>query len=149
MPSGGLHSPTNPAAVSGPGALSQRTDGAPQPNMQLPNAKYGEQKDFQSIQGGAPMGQPASPTGATGGADTPQMPTEFGAPTQNPNEPVTAGAAVGAGAGPDALNLPKGDTPQEIRARYGPILPALIAESQSQYATQAYKDSVSALLALF
>jgi hypothetical protein len=77
------------------------------------------------------------------------MPTQFGAPTQNPGEPVTAGAAVGPGAGPDALNLPKGDTPQEIRQKYGPILPALIAESQSQYATQAYKDSVAALLALF
>ena len=148
MASGGLHQPTNPAAVSGPGALSQRTDGAPQPNMQLPNAKYGEQKDFQSIQGGAPMGSPAGATPPAGGAPV-QMPTEFGAPTQNPNEPVTAGAAAGLGAGPDALNLPKGDTPAEIRQKYGPILPALIAESQSQYATQAYKDSVSALLALF
>jgi len=118
--------------------------------MQLPNAKYGEQKDFQSIQGGAPMGSPASPTGANAGGGPPvQMPTEFGAPTQNPNEPVTAGAAAGLGAGPDALNLPKGDTPAEIRQKYGPILPALIAESQSQYATQAYKDSVAALLALF
>jgi len=116
--------------------------------MQLPNAKYGEQADFQSIQGGAPMGSPASPTGATGGTP-PEMPTGFSAPTQNPNEPVTAGASVGAGADQSALNLPKGDTPQEIRARYGPILPALIAESQSQYATQAYKDSVAALLALF
>jgi hypothetical protein len=77
------------------------------------------------------------------------MPTEFGAPTQSPNEPVTAGAAVGPGVDQSALNLPKGDTPAEIRRRYGPILPALIAESQSQYATQSYKDSVAALLALF
>ena len=146
MPSGGLHSPTNPASVSGPGALSQRTD---QPKMALTDAKYGEQRDFQSIQGGAPMGQPAGPpAGAAGGAPA-EMPTGFGAPTQNPNEPVTAGAAAGLGAGPDALNLPKGDTPAEIRQKYGPILPALIAESQSQYATQAYKDSVAALLALF
>ena len=149
MPSGGLHAPTNPASVSGPGALSQRTDGAPQPKMALPDAKYGEQKDFQSIQGGAPMGSPASPAGATGGGVTPQMPTQFGAPTANPNEPVTAGAAVGPGVDQSALNLPKGDTPAEIRQKYGPILPALIAESQSQYATQAYKDSVAALLALF
>ena len=117
--------------------------------MVLPDAKYGEQRDFQSIQGGAPMGQPAGPPAGSGGAAPAEMPTGFAAPTQNPNEPVTAGAAVGAGADQSALNLPKGDTPEELRRKYGPILPALLAESQSQYATQAYKDSVAALLALF
>jgi hypothetical protein len=118
--------------------------------MALTDAKYGEQRDFQSIQGGAPMGSPASPMGASpsGGAPA-EMPVGFGASTANPNEPVTAGAAVGAGADRSALNLPKGDTPEELRRKYGPILPALLAESQSQYATQAYKDSVAALLALF
>ena len=148
-PSGGLHPPTNPAQVSGPGSLSQRTDGANQ--AQLSDAKYGEQKSFQSIQGGAPLNGPmgAQPGAAPQAAAPVEMPTGFGAPTQNPNEPVTAGAAAGPGAGPDALNLPKGDTPAEIRAKYGPILPALIAEAQSQYATQAYRDSVTALLALF
>ena len=145
MPSGGDHPPVNPASVSGPGALSQRTD---QPKMALTDAKYGEQRDFQSIQGGAPMGQPAGPPAGPGGAPA-EMPVGFGAPTANPNEPVTAGAAVGAGADQSALNLPKGDTPEELRRRYGPILPALIAESQSQYATQSLKDSVAALLALF
>ena len=148
MPSGGLHSPTNPASVSGPGALSQRTDGK-QPVMALPNAKYGENKDFQAVESGAPMGSPpGSPTPGSGGAPA-EMPVGFGAPTANPNEPVTAGAAVGPGVDQSALNLPKGDTPQELRQKYGPILPALIAESQSQFATQAYKDSVAALLALF
>lgn len=149
MPSGGNHPPANPAAVSGPGALSQRTDGKPQPHMALSDAKYGEQAQFQSIQSGAPMGSPAVPATPGPGGGAPQMPTGFGAPTQNPNEPVTAGAAAGEGADPSALNLPKGDTPAEIRARYGPILPALLAESQSQYATQAYRDSVAAILALF
>jgi len=145
-PSGGGHPPVNPAAVSGPGALCQRTD---QPKMALTDAKYGEQRDFQSIQAGAPMGSPASPMGANAGGVTPEMPVGFGAPTANPNEPVTAGAAVGAGADQSALNLPKGDTPEELRRKYGPILPALLAESQSQYATQSLKDSVAALLALF
>ena len=146
MPSGGLHSPANPASVSGPGALSQRTD---QPKMALSDAKYGEQRDFQSIQGGAPMGSPASPTTPGGGGPPAEMPVGFGAPTANPNEPVTAGANAGLGADQSALNLPKGDTPEELRKRYGPILPALLAESQSQYSTQSYKDSVAALLALF
>ena len=146
-PSGGNHPPANPASVSGPGALSKRTDGA-QPRMALTDAKYGEQADFQAIQGGAPMSQAAG-AGSGGGAAPVEMPTQFGAPTQNPDEPVTAGADAGPGAGVDALNLPKAETPAEIRAKFGPILPALIAESQSRYATQAYKDSVRALLALF
>jgi len=117
--------------------------------MALTDAKYGEQRDFQSIQGGAPMGQPAGPPAAQGGDAPAEMPVGFGAPTANPNEPVTAGANAGAGADQSALNLPKSDTPQELRQKYGPILPALLAESQSQYATQSYKDSVAALLALF
>ena len=142
MPSGGYRPPANPAQVSGPGALSQRTD---QPSMQLPDAKYGEQADFQAIQGGAPMGtQPGAQA-----VPPPQAPTGFGAPTENPGESVTAGANAGPGVDAGALNLPKAETPAEIRARYGPILPALIAESQSQYATQSYRDAVTALLALF
>ena len=149
-PSGGARTPTNPAAVSGPGALSQRTDGKPQPKMQLPNAKYGEQAQFQADQSGAPMGAPAgAPAGAVPQVAPAQPPTSFTAPTANPNEPVTNGANAGPGAGPGALNLPKGDTPAQLRAMYGPILPALIAESQSQYATATYRDSVAALLALF
>jgi hypothetical protein len=32
--------------------------------------------------------------------------TELFAPTQRPNEPVTAGNPMGDGAGPEALNLP-------------------------------------------
>ena len=146
-PSGGLHPPTSPAQVSGPGSLSQRTDGAN--HAQLSDAKYGEQKSFQDIQGGAPLN---GPMGAQPGAQAvppPQAPTGFGAPTENPGEAVTAGANAGPGVDAGALNLPKAETPAEIRAKYGPILPALIAESQSQYATQAYKDSVTALLALF
>jgi hypothetical protein len=31
---------------------------------------------------------------------------------------------------------------------YGPILPALIAESQGRYATQEFKDAVAALIAI-
>ena len=145
-PSGGLHPPASPAMVSGPGALSQRTDGGPKMG-QLSDAKYGEQQAFQQIQGAAPLG---APPGAPAPTQAPvQMPTGFGAPTQNPNEPVTAGAAAGPGPGPGVLNLPKGETPAQIRAKYGPILPALISESQSQYASQEFKDSVTALLALF
>jgi hypothetical protein len=41
------------------------------------------------------------------------------------------------------------DSREQLKAQFGPILPALVAESQSQYATQAFKDSVAALISLF
>lgn len=148
MPSGGYRAPANPAQVSGPGALSQRTD-SPQPNMQLPNAKYGEQQDFQQVQSGAPMhAPPGPPTPGSGGVPA-AMPTGLGAPSARPDEPVTAGAAAGPGADPSVLQLPQGDTRDTLREQFRPILNALVRESQSPYATQSFKDSVAALLSLY
>lgn len=109
MASGGYRKPTNPAPVSGPGALSRRTD--TQPKMQIPDAAYGEQAAMQSIQGGAPMlgGQqsgtpsPAAVPSSGGGGGEPLPVTGFGEPSQRPDEPVTQGAALGPGAGPGIL----------------------------------------------
>lgn len=89
---GGYRAPANPAPVSGPGALSQRTDS--QPAMQMPDAAYGEQAEFQAIQGAAPMYASAGPP-----------PTPLTAPTERPDVPVTDGAAMGPGAGPEALGV--------------------------------------------
>ena len=93
---GGYRRPSRPAPVSGPGALSRRTDGT-QPRTDLPDARYGEQKQFQEIQAGADMA--AGPT-APGPAPVP-----LDAPTQRPEEPVTAGAALGPGVGPEAAGI--------------------------------------------
>jgi hypothetical protein len=108
--------------VSGPGALSQRTDGG-QPIRHIADAKYGEDKEFVGQQkmapladggptGPAPGGLPAPPTGlsAAGPGPTgspPSQPiTPFGAPTGNPDQPVTAGAQpFGAPAQPPKINL--------------------------------------------
>lgn len=144
MPSGGYHPPSNPAQVSGPGALSRRTD-QPQPAQQLSNPKYGEQSDFQQIQGGAPMSAPSSPGGMA-----PQgmpAPVGLGEPSALPGQPVTAGAAAGDGPGTEALNLPTTDR-ETLRKLYGPVLPQLIAKSQSKYASQDFKDAVAALIAI-
>jgi hypothetical protein len=54
---------------------------------------------------------------------------------------------MGAGPGNDALNIPT-DSRESLRKMYGPILPALIAESQSRFATQQQKDAVAALIAI-
>lgn len=96
---GGYQKPSSPAPASGPGALSQRTDGGPadsQPIRVAPGGEYGERADMAALQGSAPMAE---------AAQTPPVP--FSAPTQFPDEPVTAGAPVGAGPGPEALSLPQ------------------------------------------
>lgn len=109
MARGGYRQPANPAPVSGPGALSQRTDGGPakQPVRVPSGGAYGDRQNLQQLQQSAPVA--ASPGGDVG---TPQ-PADVGAnvigfdqPTQQPDTPVTAGAPSGAGPGPEALGLP-------------------------------------------
>lgn len=108
---GGYRRPTNPAPVSGPGSLSKRTDGGPGAKaaaVKLPDAGYGEQKDFQSIQGGAPIAKGAAQA-ASGEPRTLQpavtAPPSLDAPSMRPGEPVTHGADAGAGPGMDSLGL--------------------------------------------
>lgn len=107
MPRGGYQAPSRPAPVSGPGALSKRTDGgAGQAQRQLGNAAYGEQKEFDQIQGGAKMNA-APDAGAQAGQQARQMPpiTGLGEPTQRPDEPVTAGSPSGPGGGPESIGV--------------------------------------------
>jgi hypothetical protein len=85
---------TQAKPVSGPGALSQRTDMVnSDPNV------YGDRKETQEIMSGAPMAK-AQPV------PTPPPVVGLFDPTQNPNEPVTTGNPMGEGAGPEILNLP-------------------------------------------
>ena len=80
--------------VSGPGALSQRTDMVnSDPNV------YGDRKATQEIMSGAPMAK---------GESTPAVAPVTGMfdPTEMPNEAVTAGSPAGPGPGPEVLNLP-------------------------------------------
>lgn len=106
---GGYRQPSSPAAVSGPGGLSARTDGG----VMNPNSpSYGDTADVQSLQQAAPTSAATSNATATpAGADPLAALVGMGAPSQD-QLPVTAGAAVGAGPGPDALGLPQ--TPQQL-----------------------------------
>lgn len=112
---GGKRTPRNPAPVSAPGRLSRRTDGGPvQTNAQMTGMGYGENADFMDIQSSAPMAAaPSVPNARTGrSAPTGQAAaaTPLFAPTQRPNEPVTAGAPVGPGPSPAApVNGPLAD----------------------------------------
>jgi len=110
---GGPRTPSSPAPVSGPGSLSKRTDGSaanPKQPVRVPTGgAYGDATQLAQAQAGAPMA--ASPGGdqpahsLLAGLAIPQGPA-FGAPTMQPDTPVTDGAASGPGAGPEALGLP-------------------------------------------
>lgn len=118
MARGGYQQPSNPAPVSGPGALSKRTDGGPgQGRMQLPDAAYGEQKDFQQIQAGAAMEEAAQP-----------QVIPLSEPTMRPDEPVTHGSPSGPGGGPEAIGLSASNAGQSKldAQQLAAYLPALI-----------------------
>lgn len=132
---GGYQAPGNAAAVSGPGALSQRTDAQPAQAMQtIKGGAYGSGTQMQQLQAGAPMaaapspGQPATAGSGLGPSLSRATPgtgvVPFHAPSGRPNEPVTAGAARGPGPGPEALNLPPSTNKQDYVA-LRPALPAM------------------------
>ena len=103
---GGYRAPSNPAPVSGPGALSQRTDGGPtQPAKYISGLPYGQGQQTYSNQVAAPM------AGNSFLNEPMQMPTELMAPTQRPNEPITAGIDIGEGPGSEIMNLPPNREP--------------------------------------
>lgn len=104
---GGVRQPRNPAPVSGPGAMSKRTDGGPaQPARYMSGGDYGDGQEMMSLQQSAPMAaSPAPQTQAqwAGGQQGPPAPTPLDAPTERPDEPLTHGSPMGAGAGPGVL----------------------------------------------
>ncbi|HEY6019379.1 MAG TPA: hypothetical protein VIY48_05570 [Candidatus Paceibacterota bacterium] len=97
------------AEVSGPGQFSKRTDKAVgEANRNLPDAGYGEQAQYQAAQEGMQKPQQVDVSGMNfadlfGDAASRVIP--LGAPTGQPDVPVTSGAASGAGPGEEALNL--------------------------------------------
>lgn len=105
---GGMRRPNNPAPVSGPGALSRRTDGGPQQQTsKMTGMAYGENADYNEMQQAAPMSASGSAKSAavrsrdarTAGKQAASAKPLF-SPTDRPEEPVTAGAPFGPGDGP-------------------------------------------------
>jgi hypothetical protein len=120
-----------PAMTSGPGALSQRTDGGPASKQVqryisgMPN--YGDATQLMDMQASAPMSQApktpvATPSQVAAAAQQGGRPmsaqgamqqvTPLNAPTQRPSEPVTTGSPMGPGAGPEALGIMPGQAAQ-------------------------------------
>ena len=101
---GGYRRPSNPAPVSGPGALSRRTDG--QGARYMAGGGYGEGQEMMDLQTSAPMSkapeQPRmrQPRSSRQVVEEGMRPTPLFAPTERPDEPITAGAPFGPGPGP-------------------------------------------------
>lgn len=111
------------APVSGPGRLARRTDRSPSQKIrELPDAAYGDAKEFNDLQKQAPLQNSPQPTalGAPGTAPG-KMPLSsvipLNAPTQRPDEPVTAGSNFGPGPGPEALGNATGQAADYSSAR--------------------------------
>jgi hypothetical protein len=144
MASGGYRQPSSPAPVSGPGALSKRTDGGPGQPVRAPSGgAYGERQQLEQLQQAAPLAESAG--GVTAGApvDVTADLVGFGAPTQMPDEPVTAGAALGAGPGLEALGLPS--QPGEDIRRLVAYLPVLEHMANQPGSSRAARNLVRQL----
>ena len=129
--------PMNPlAGPAGPGKYSTRTD-----NLQMPSQYYGEGVETAAIKSGAPLaktgdvkGMPSSEVRAAAQGPI----TELYAPSQRPDEPITAGIAMGPGPGPEVLGMqPQQETLSQILAKMLPYdtngeIAALYEQAQSR-----------------
>ena len=140
MARGGYRKPNNPAPVSGPGALSQRTDGGPgdkQAARYISGLSYGEGQEMMNLQQSAPMAaapgiESSGMAMPPGQAAAPIIP--LNAPSSRPNEPVTSG--INLGPGPDSSSLRSMSTQDIVaddnyRAQIASYLPALLRVAAS------------------
>lgn len=109
--------------VSGPGALSRRTDTSPTQKLAtLPDADYGENAQYQELQRGAGLAQSQGGENPQPVNTAAQQVVPIGAPTMNPDTPVTDGASAGAGAGMEALGLtPQTEQDMQQQLAYLPV----------------------------
>ena len=109
---GGYQRPSSPAPVSGPGSMSQRTDGGPsQPIRDMTGGDYGDATEMRDIQGSAPMAASGTPqTQGQQAASQPMVapPGDLFRASERPDEPITEGSPFGEGSGPESLSLPRG-----------------------------------------
>ena len=122
------------AGASGPGKFSVRTDG-----MNLPSQFYGEGVETQAIKSGAPMARTPDVRGATNtevrqAAQQADVVPLF-APSQRPEEPITAGIPMGEGPGPEVLGM----RPQQTE-KYSDTLAKLLPYDESGEIAVLYQD---------
>lgn len=139
---GGYREPSRPAAVSGPGRYSRRTDGK-QPKRIASGGDYGDRAEMEQIQSGAPMRATQSSAQAASAApmpiDTSQL-TPLDAPTARPEEPVVAGMEQFTATPPSQLD----DQTRERLRGYLPTLLWLASRPQASEQTRQFVRSLRA-----
>jgi hypothetical protein len=112
--------PMNPlAGPAGPGKYATRTD-----NLQMGSTAYGEGVETAAIKSGAPLAKTGDVKGMPSSEvrSAAQGPiTELYAPTQRPEEPITAGIDMGPGPGSSALMFNK--TTEKLSDTLAKLLP--------------------------
>ena len=137
---GPQYSPTNVSATGGNGQSGT------QAAKYYSGMSYGQGKATMQQQQSAPMaGTPTAPL--MNPIDSFPQATPFSEPSTMPDTPVTDGAAMGAGAGPEALMLPKEQDNDVEKQRLLSYLPALEAAAQSPNSSQAFRNYVRILRA--
>jgi len=130
------------AGPAGPGKFSTRTD-----NLQMGSTAYGEGVETQAIKSGAPLAKTGDVRPARAGdvreAAAQGPVTELFAETQRPDEPITAGVAMGEGPGSESLMMNQAQQNEsDIVARY---MPALDAMASAPDAPQSFRIFVRSL----
>ena len=105
----------NPANISATGGAGQS---GTQPAQYISGLPYGEGQKTMAQQMSAPMAGPNKPTSSNANPMAVMLEpmTPLTAPTERPNEPLTAGMDFGAGPGSEALNLPRERSLSEVLA---------------------------------
>jgi hypothetical protein len=140
--------PQNNTGVSATGGAGSK-DGVP--NTRYSGFGYGENAEINSsITSGMTMGTPNQSSAIsdliTGGSGNPL--NTFGSDTDNPEEPITAGVAMGDGPGPEVLprNLSNDSRAIENRAIVEKYLPILLEGAKVPDAPQTYKQFLNFLM---
>jgi hypothetical protein len=122
------------AGPAGPGKFSTRTD-----KLEMGSTAYGEGVETQAIKSGAPLNKTADavsgPTGRLRQSEAPV--TELYAPSQRPDEPITAGIDIGEGPGSSALMM------QPVTEKLSDVLAKMIPYDQTGEIAILYQRAAS------
>ena len=136
---GGYRKPGNPAPVSGPGALSRRTDGRVAEGFAYGMNKQINQQAASAPMAKAPQPRPASASSMMSASPLPPI-TPVTAPTMDPNDPITNGVPVGPGANsiPGLPSGPAEDPDINMIRDYYPMLEFWASQPGTSQATKDY-----------
>jgi hypothetical protein len=127
---------TNPMqGVSGPGAFAKRTD------LEYKSQSYGDGVAYNAAKSGAPLDTASKTPLLSQAPSVPAQPTgpitSLYAPTERPNEPITAGIDTGAGPGSAALGM------QPAVGKLSDTLAVLLPYDTTGEITVLYQNAIS------